>query len=172
MSNLTPRSQSHFDPTKHTCRGDVFKADPGLVILLKWSKTNQYGQNNELVPLAESIDPLCPVKAYREMEDLVPTQSENQPLLSLPTSSSHISDPVHPDWLAKMLSISLLQMGEDPTVYSFYSLCRSGATAAFAAGVEFAQIKKHGCWRSDAFWTYITHATTGHTPVTAALSQL
>ena len=173
MSNLTSRSQTTFDPTKHTCRGDVFVAPPGLVILLKWSKTNQYGQNNELVPLAESKDPaLCPVLAFQQMKALVPTHHENQPLLSLPVSQVKLIRPVHPDWLAKMLSTTLEKMGEDPAAYSFHSLRRSGATAAFQAGVQYTQIKKHGCWRSDAFWAYITQASTGHTPVTSALSQL
>lgn len=51
MSNLTPRITSQFNPKKDTCRGDIFRAEPGLVILLKWTKTNQFGQNSELVPI-------------------------------------------------------------------------------------------------------------------------
>lgn len=100
MSNMTPRTSASFDPRKHTCRGDVFHADPGLVILLKWSKTNQYGQKTELVPIPTTQDPeFCPVVAYNQMVDLAPTLSPNQPLLSLTEPGKELI-PVHPDWLA------------------------------------------------------------------------
>ena len=173
MSNLTPRVISQFDPRKHTCRGDVFRAEPGLVILLKWSKTNQFGQNTELIPIPRSKDPhMCPVSAYDLMEQLVPTISPNQPLLALPAPPGGQLSPVHPDWLSNELSSALEACGEDPSMYSFHSLRRSGATTAYRAGVQFAQIKKHGCWRSDAFWAYVTNCATGHTPVTRALANI
>ena len=83
ISNLTPRVQYMFNPAKDTCRGDVFKLDPGLVVLLKWSKTNQFGQNSQLVPLPTAKDPkLCPLLAYHQMCSLVPTTHRNQPLFS------------------------------------------------------------------------------------------
>ena len=141
--------------------------------MLKWSKTNQFGQNSELVPIPQTNDPLlCPVQAYNEMEQLVPTTSPNQPLLSLPAPSGVPYTPVHPDWLAKELSSALSICGEDPTHFSFHSFRRSGATTAYRAGVQYAQIKKHGGWRSDAFWTYVTNCVTGHTPVTRALANV
>ena len=173
MSNLTSRSQQAFDPAKHTCRGDVFRSPPGLVILLKWSKTNQYGQNTELIPIPRSQDPvMCPVLAFDHMESEIPTLYSNQPLLSLPTPPGVQVRPVHPDWLGRMLHQSLAAMGLDPRLYSFHSFRRSGATTCYRAGVEYSQIQKHGCWKSSAFWTYITNFTTGHTPVTRALARV
>ena len=173
MSNLTPRITSQFDPKKHTCKGDIFRAEPGLIILLKWSKTNQFGQNSELIPIPQSTDPqLCPVAAYNDLEQLVPTTSPNKPLFSLPAPLSDPASPVHPDWLARELATALRASGQDPSFYSFHSLRRSGATTAYRAGVQFAQIKKHGCWRSDAFWTYVTNCVTGHTQVTRALANV
>ena len=173
MSNLTSRSQHSFDPAKHTCRGDVFRGPPGLIVLLKWSKTNQFGENTELIPLPQSDDPLlCPVIAFSELESLVPTYSSNQPLLSLPTPPGEPIRPVHPDWLSRMLQQSLAAMGEDPAFYSFHSFRRSGATTCYNAGVEYSQIQRHGSWKSSAFWAYITNWSTGHTPVTQALSKV
>ena len=171
ISNITPRIQSAFDPSKHTCRGDVFQADPGLIVLLKWSKTNQFGQNSQLVPLPTTQDPsLCPVTAFKELTDLVPTYHKNQPLLSLPDQPQGVFVPVSQSWLGTHLSATLRVMGEDPAAYSFHSFRRSGATTAFRAGVDFAHIKKHGGWRSDSFWTYVTGITTGHSPVTRQLA--
>ena len=173
MSNLTPRSQKSFDPRKHTCRGDVFLADPGLAVLLKWSKTNQYGQNTELVPIPKSKDPvLCPVAAFDHMESQIPTLTSNQPLLSFPATPGEPPRPVHPDWLNKMLRLSLDAMGLESQYFSFHSLRRSGATTCYQAGVEYSQIQKHGCWKSSAFWAYITKFSTGHTPVTQALASV
>ena len=171
ISNITPRVQSRFNPAKDTCRGDIFEADPGLIVLLKWSKTNQFGQNTQLVPLPTAQDPkLCPVLAYRQVCSLVPTTHRNQPLLSLPTPPGEPILPVRQDWLANNLKMVLTLMGEDHRFYSFHSFRRSGATTAWQAGVHFSHIKRHGGWKSEAFWTYVTKVTTGHTAVSAALS--
>ena len=171
ISNITPRSPAEFNPAKHTCRGDIFEADPGLAVLLKWSKTNQDGQNSQLVPLPKTQDPgLCPVTAYKELTDLIPTQYRNQPLLSLPAPPSAPIVPVTQSWLAHNLATSLQIMGEDPKSFSFHSFRRAGATTAYQAGVNFAHIKTHGGWKSDAFWCYVTGVTTGHTQVTKQLA--
>ena len=171
ISNITPRSPAEFNPAKHTCRGDVLQADPGLAVLLKWSKTNQYGQNSQLVPLPKTKDPaLCPVTAYSELVHLIPTRYSNQPLLSLPVPPGVPITPVPQSWLATNLAASLESMGEDSRFFSFHSFRRSGASTAFQAGVNFAHIKTHGGWKSDAFWAYVTGVTTGHTPVTEQLA--
>ena len=171
ISNLTPRVQYMFNPAKDTCRGDVFKLDPGLVVLLKWSKTNQFGQNSQLVPLPTAKDPkLCPLLAYHQMCSLVPTTHRNQPLLSLPMPPGGQIVPVPQDWLSNNLKLVLTIMGENPAHFSFHSFRRSGATTAWQAGVHFSHIKKHGGWKSEAFWTYVSKVTTGHSPVSAALS--
>ena len=171
ISNITPRIQASFDPSKHTCRGDVFHHDPGLLVLLKWSKTNQFGQNSQLVPLPITKDPaLCPVTAYKELTELVPTHHKNQPLLSIPHQPGGPFVPVSQVWLSTHLSATLRLMNENPNQFSFHSFRRSGTTTAFRGGVDFAHIKKHGGWRSDSFWTYVTGFTTGHSPVTRQLA--
>ena len=173
ISNITPRVQYLFNPAKDTCRGDVIEADPGLLVLIKWSKTNQFGQNYQLVPLPTTQDPaLCPVRAYHELCSLVPTTSRNQPLLSLPAPPGSSILPVTQEWLTSNLKTVLTLMGEDHRYFSFHSLRRSGATTAWQAGVHFSHIKNHGGWRSEAFWSYVTRATTGHSPVSAALANV
>ena len=66
-SNMVPVSVKDFDPDKQLLRQDiVFKGC--LVVLIKWSKTNQFGSRLLKVPLVTipGSDP-CPVKAYRNM---------------------------------------------------------------------------------------------------------
>ena len=88
QSNLAPRSASSFEPRRHTCRGDVMMRPPGLVILLKWSKTPQRGEDSHLIPLpAISGSPLCPYQAYKTMLSACPTSSPNDPLLGIPRKS-------------------------------------------------------------------------------------
>ena len=87
-SNLVPNKKSSFDHVRHTCRGDILIRPPGLVLLLKWSKTLQDHSHIQLIPMPEiPKHPLCPVRAYRDMCAHVPTTSPNQPLLMLPNRS-------------------------------------------------------------------------------------
>ena len=38
--NLAPHSSTQFDPSRHTCRGDIIRAPPGLLIVVRWTKTH------------------------------------------------------------------------------------------------------------------------------------
>ncbi len=88
QSNLAPLSADSFDPTRHTCRGDMFFLPPGLVLLQKWSKTNLAGKNVITTPIPATGDRLtCPVMAYKELQAITPV-SNNSPLLLLPTANS------------------------------------------------------------------------------------
>ena len=40
-NNLTPGTHGVFDPTQHTCRGDVSLVPPGLLLIIHWLKTTQ-----------------------------------------------------------------------------------------------------------------------------------
>ena len=42
QSNLAQQSAASFDLSRHTCRGDIFLAPPGLLILVCWTKTHQF----------------------------------------------------------------------------------------------------------------------------------
>ena len=88
QSNLVPHTRKTFDTTRHTCRGDVISHKPGLIIILKWSKTSQSSHKHELIPFPEIHGHrLCPVCAYNEMVTSIPTTSPNQPLFVFPSPS-------------------------------------------------------------------------------------
>jgi hypothetical protein len=56
QSNLAPKTAAAFDIRRNTCRGDVICHPPGLVILLKWTKTLQKGSAN---PHPNPFHPSC-----------------------------------------------------------------------------------------------------------------
>lgn len=67
-SNMVPVSLTEFDPNKQLLRQDVVIFKEVLLVFVKWSKTNQFGNRLVKIPLTAipgSI--LCPVKAYRNM---------------------------------------------------------------------------------------------------------
>ena len=67
-SNMVPNSVEDFDPSKQLIRQDVKVFQDVLVVLIKWSKTNQFGSRLLQVPLVaipESV--LCPVLAFKNM---------------------------------------------------------------------------------------------------------
>ena len=53
QSNLAPGSVGKFDATRHTTRADVAIQPPGLVIRVKWSKTNADNGPNLIVLFSE-----------------------------------------------------------------------------------------------------------------------
>ena len=67
-SNMVPVSLTEFDPHKQLLTQDVVIFKEILLVFVKWSKTNQFGNRLLKIPLTAipgSI--LCPVKAYRNM---------------------------------------------------------------------------------------------------------
>lgn len=63
-SNLVPISISKFDSKKQLTWGDILLENDILIVLVKWSKTVQFGERILRIPLINIPDNiLCPVKA-------------------------------------------------------------------------------------------------------------
>lgn len=170
QSNLAPISSASFDARRHTCRGDVFVHPPGLVVLLKWSKTLQTHQKMPLIPLpAIPGHHLCPVRAYQDMLSVAPTRSSDDPLLMLPSASGELR-PLTTTQLRHAFNTLMECLGHTPTAYSLHSFRRGGATAAYRAGADFLSVQRHGTWTSDAFWDYIVSNAVDNSPVANALA--
>lgn len=173
QSNLAPRHAAAFNHKQHTCRGDVLFHPPGLVIIIKWTKTIQRGEQTPLVPLPLIPgSPLCPVQAYKDMLALVPSISPNAPLLVIPCAHSKNRKIVTVTQLAGVFNVIMDQLGYARHLYSLHSLRAGGASAAFNAGVDFIHIKRHGTWKSDCFWSYISTKSVQQSPVATALARL
>jgi integrase len=152
-SNLMPISTVKFDPNICLLRSDVRISSNGLVICIKWSKTNQTGERFLTIPLLPcpgSI--LCPVRAYERMIFLCKA-SDSHPLFSFAKAgkSSFLTFHVFDKELKRLIS----RIGLDPVLYSGHSFRRGGATWAFAQGFTSEALKLLGDWKSDAFLLYI-----------------
>jgi hypothetical protein len=90
----------------------------------------------------------------------VPTTSPNQPLFVFPSPSGKITFKMFIDAL-----------GLNSDTYSFHGLRRGGATASYKAGVDYLNIQRHGTWRSNAFWEYISTDAVSGSKVPATLSH-
>ena len=126
-SNMVPNSVEDFDPSKQLIRQDVKVFQDVLVVLIKWSKTNQFGSRLLQVPLVaipESV--LCPVLAFKNM---IRDKEKIKNLIS--------------------------KTGRDPQLYSSHSFRRGGCTWAFKAGVPTDLIQHHGDWLSDCYKRYL-----------------
>lgn len=149
-SSLAPPNQSAFDPTRHICRGDILMEHPGLLILIKWSKTRQDKSHMHLLPLPSlASHALCPVSAYKDMVAHQPAPP-NSPLLQHPRGA-----PVTTSTLRKLLITLLQSAGFSSLHHSFHSLRRGGATFSYQIGLDLQNIKAHGDWRSDAVHSYV-----------------
>jgi hypothetical protein len=169
QSNLAPGSANTFDPFRHTTRADIAVQDSGLVLTVKWSKTNQTMDKQHLLPLPSvKGHPADPLAAYQQLIASVPTQSAKQPLLSY-NSSSRVAL-VTTYMLATSLKEFLGILGYDTGLYSLHSLRRGGATVSYSQGVDQLDIKRHGNWSSDCFWDYITSSFVAQSPVASALA--
>ena len=83
-SNLVPNSKLEFKSGKFLRRENLYFQDDILLVIMRWSKTNQFGQRVLKIPLLRipgSI--LCPVTAYLQMCKLIQAKSDD-PLFVLP----------------------------------------------------------------------------------------
>ncbi len=171
MSNIAPTSIATFDPSRHTCRGDVLIQLPGIVLVIKWSKTLQDMGASQLVPLPHMPGhPMDPLQAYLDLLHSSPTSHPNQALLTRQVNG--LPEPFTATFLSHLLKDMLTPLALDPGLYSYHSLRRGGATAAYHAGVSVDDIKRHGGWKSESFWAYISAPAVQANPVAQALSDI
>jgi integrase len=152
-SNLMPISAAKFNPNLCLLRYDVKVSPNGLVICIKWSKTNQTGERFLTIPLLPCPGSvLCPVLAFERMT-YSRKASDSLPLFSFIKAGklSFLTFHVFDKELKRLIS----RIGLDPTLYSGHSFRRGGATWAFAQGFTSEALKLLGDWKSDAFLLYI-----------------
>ena len=79
---MVPVSVKGFDPDKQLLRQDIIIFKGCLVVLIEWSKTNQFGSRLLKVPLVTIPgSDLCPVKAYRNMTMSMPASNHHPAFL-------------------------------------------------------------------------------------------
>ena len=134
-------------------RQDVKQTSSGMTVTFKWSKTIQCGQRVLTLPILQIPgSPLCPVKAYNNMVQLVPADPQ-LPAFLLP-KKQHVK-PVTYKQFTTVLKHLISRLGLDAQSYSSHSFRRGGATFAFKAGARGELVKVQGDWLSDAYLRYL-----------------
>lgn len=156
-SNLVTTGKERFNPRKQLSRADILVGRKGLLVMFRWSKTNQFGEKVHMVPvMAVPNSVLCPVRAYKRMLKLLPGSS------SLPAFHIRVGDslqPVNYYLLQKFIQEGVSQLGLEPALFSSHSLRRAGATWAFKSEVPGELIKSHGDWASECYLRYLELST-------------
>ena len=155
ISNLVPDSWCHIGDYHCLRRGDIEPSHYGLCVMFSWSKTNQFGKRVlELPLLSIPNSPLCPVRLFYPMCELVPASSRSP--LFVYRSRSGIVKPI---LKRQFVSVLLARLGAAKVVQSHlfrgHSFRRGGTSWAFSAGLPGEFIQIFGDWRSDAYKCYL-----------------
>ena len=158
-SNVFPPSLTGFAAHKHLTRRDFIPTSsplqPGLLVALRWSKTNQYKDRTLVCPLPWLENhPLCPVSALLEVFTRDPSPLRVGPALW--HSSGHSWRPLlYGTFLSRFKSLLALA-GFNPATFAAHSFRRGGASWGFAQGLPGEIIKSMGDWKSDAYLGYLS----------------
>ena len=154
-SNLVPIARKHDD--KHQLsRQDITYHQGVLVARIKWSKTNQFGEEILPVPVVRKEgSQICPVAWLLYMVRRNPVAG-NHNLFSYIDTSTGLVTPVTYHDLTELLRHLLRQIGvQEVQRFSSHSLRRGGTSHAFARQIPETIIQRLGMWASTAYKRYI-----------------
>ena len=132
----------------------------GLLVRIRWSKTNQFGRKVHELPLvAIPGHPLCPLTAYKRMVALTPGCAGDPAFFSqIPGVAGKF--PITYYLLQRYIKEGVASIGLNPERFSSHSLRRAGATWAFRSKVRPDLIKSQGDWASLCYLRYIDFSLT------------
>ena len=168
LSNILPHTPKSFDSTRQLQRGDFIVADQGAVLLIKWTKTMQDRKHSATIPLpnlGNSI--LCPIRALQNMLLAYPA-SKDAPLFMITRNSKLV--PLTDSVARKHLKKISINLAISPPL-TFHAFRRAGAMWSFQQGVPLEHIMKHGTWKSDAVWAYLSSLPSSTSHVSLAFQQ-
>ena len=146
-SNVTPDKESEkaYMRCKH-----IQQTNNGLLITLYWTKTIQAGERCLQFPMLEAEGSLlCPVKALKNMMELVPADANKPAFCHF--DGAAISYSTFNSFLKKKIR----ELGMSDKNWSTHSFRRGGTSYLAACGIPDHQIKILGNWKSDCYKTYI-----------------
>ena len=153
-SSIVPPTKTAFDSNKFLSRNDGVCTPFGLLVTLKYSKTNQHGDNNVVIPLhANPGSSLCPVQAFNDMCAKIPVNSSD-PLFCYLNQGRLVpfdADTVDKSF-KKLMSLTGVVSSNQYTMHSFR---RGGATFYFKSGVPGELVQLFGNWKSDCYLRYL-----------------
>ena len=157
--NFTVDKADAFNTRRHLCRGDVVFGRSDVTFTFRHSKTNQFHarvHRTKAVQIPGHL--LDPVRALMDAFKVCPQANLEGPAFAIPTRGGGMAPLTH-RLFVETLRFCLGKIGVDPSMFSGHSFRRGGATFAHRMGVPPLLIKLMGDWSSDAYMTYIDHAT-------------
>ena len=141
-----------WDDMKKLCPDRVAMRDDGLCeFLLKKTKNNTSGHDQEVLFGPLDQDPICPVEALRRFLKQRPVTSGTHPLF---VSARGV--PIRPRVFNSMLRLVLSRLGKiNVKLYSAKSFRVGAASEAFSKGASDRDLQALGRWDSEAFMYYI-----------------
>ena len=169
-SNICPPSPALYDKDKHLRREDVLFTPEGLIVVLRWTKTNQASQRIFKIPIAYSgNDCFDPPRIFRQFNTRFPVKPAD------PCFSFYVGNKLfvltHSD-LARMLTRFMTAIGVPAAAYTTHSIRKGGTTAIHRSGVRTELLKAHGTWESNAYQTYLGHSYSDLLSVTRSVYNL
>ena len=150
-SNAVPKSTT-YNPTKVLIRRNlrVDLTSNLIYMYIGFSKTNQFGSRDLVVPLLGNDDPaLDPVRHLKDLFSRVPAHEDCPAFSYGPKSFINYSS------LTNRLKSLLTKCGYDASLYSGHSFRRGGATFLHACGGSALMVQASGDWSSQCFTRYL-----------------
>lgn len=139
VNHILARRHIHFDHKSKM-----------VLVFVGWSKTNQFGSRDLVVPIPSNTDPALDL--YRHMNSLFSriSVSGNRPAFSY-SREKFVSYTTFTTRLKSLLSAS----GIDPRHYSGHSFRRGGASYLHSLGATPLEIQACGDWQTLVFTRYL-----------------
>jgi site-specific recombinase XerD len=127
-----------------------------LLILIVKGKTDQ-GRNGHTIVVGEATNhqQACPIALYKRWKA---RRDPTAVYMFHHESSTKKLSRSSPNSILKKL---LRRIQVDPALYSSHSCRKGGCTAAAERGISIRVLMRHGRWRSDAIFAYITYRNSG-----------
>jgi hypothetical protein len=153
--NVVP-DKGPWDPKKVICRRHlhVNPASNRVLLYVGFSKTNQFGARDLVIPIPGNCDPILdPVRHINDLFSRVDVCSDS-PAFSY-SSTGHVT---YSNFTQRLKSL-LVKAGYSADAYSGHSFRRGGASFLYACGGTALQVQASGDWTSSCFTRYLFLST-------------
>ena len=155
-SNLVPISRRKFDKRRVLTWGALSKIGDSIVIRVTASKTIQFNERVQEVPLAPAEDPMfCPVSAISNLATMVGSHNltPDTPVFQLPTAGGNWTPLIKADF-EKWVYSRLEAAGIDSSSFTLHSFRRGGIQELLFAEQNKALCQVVSDHTSEAFQVY------------------
>ena len=129
---------------------EIDQANNVVYIYCNFSKTNQFGSSDLVIPVPGNEDPKLDLVRHLSNLFTVVEADTDQPAFTYAPGMF-----VHYKLFTDRLKLILSSCGLDPSLYSGHSFRRGGASFLYQVGGSILQIMSSGSWSSTCFTRYL-----------------